>query len=1526
MRLTTAMNEYKRARGERFPEESPTVSGAFSGHGDRLVHVSHDGSLRDYSASLSGLYGVDRSKLGIHANGLTRWFADLETIRQHYYRDTRLVETEYDAGSYTVHQYDLTLGRAHVTHVELRGAYPTDAHLVAFATLAPEGKEAGVGALVHDDGGPGGSQALEVYHRREHDYLGASTGLSGVHGQRPERFTEILSDDPVDFPRGDDAVPHDQTRLSGDFVVTAPLERAGRGTRTTLVSQLSDHRELDRGSALADLRRCALDHASADDVRESARARTITEVSTDTPRSDVVRTDLRAIDLLEAPSGAHIAGPELDPFCANSGGYGYVWFRDDAEVARHRLAAGDRLDLDTLAGVERSARFHCDAQLPDGTWPHRVWATDGSLAPGWANANVEHNDDSREYQADQTATVTTFLATLLRERRGELTDDVAVDARESTAEAVDALLRDIDDNGLPGPCQNVWEDAVGQFTHTAATYVQALSAVARAPVSTSLSERALAGAETVLAGLDAVWDDDRTAWGMRLADGRPDYRLDAATFVLVDAVCEYAEVEDVAVGDELVDRLVDHVSTALDTLFRNPTESKLAGLARYEGDQWRTADQESEKVWSVATALGALAATKLAVFLAERDREAESEALLGRAGELYELLADDGPLTTDAGFLAEQAFDDGALDSATPLGWSHALRLHATALLHDLEALPAATTDIEGPTERPTWTTGEKYGLGTAADHQTDDPSRVWFTLTEGALTEARFPRIDLMNLRTLDFLVRARDDTDYTVRTHVERRTDDGSVERRVEPTADEALCFRHVFEERDDGRGHEWTLAVDYATDPEHDAIVADVTFEADDDTEYDLFAVADTALANTGTTDRGIRIGEEGAHHLVARDPEAYTGEYGKSSLLDEDGEAYSVAMAMTATGRFDWATVDVAGGDRLRNLFADGELPEPRARVDVESLVLIGRLGSGERTEETLALGFARSADTAAALGEADGALDRGFESVHEAYADTWAAFLADTELPVSVADDEALADQYRTALMSLLAVEDKTFHGASIASPSVPWGEAVTASESKSYGYNFVWSRDLYQVFTVFETVGLLDVAAQQLGYIYEYQQDETGFIPQNTYVNGITRWGGEQMDNISFPAVMAYHLVERGLEFADVPYEYENVRRSADYVVRHGPATAQERWEEESGYSPSSIAAEVAGLACGAKVAIDEGETADALVWLGLADRWANSVADWTATETGTDRHEHTPYFVRVTRDGNPDAGHLRTLANDGLTLDERDVLDAGFLELVRLGVYPADAAVVRNSVREVDDTIRVDAGAAAGFYRYNGDGYGERERGDVGAPWSVDNAGKGRLWPLLTGERGEYELLADDDPADGGDDGDGVRDGLAPEDCLRAMQEFANSGRMIAEQVWDREDDTEYDWTFGEGTGSATPLAWAMAQFVRLAHGVDAGRPVETPAFVEERYREQGVHEPDASPALRVDTQFRGNELVVSGETTGVVVAVKTPVDRAVVDAVDGQFETRLAVDRGENRVTVAAASDRDLESAGTTVRRLDL
>ncbi len=203
--------------------------------------------------------------------------------------------------------------------------------------------------------------------------------------------------------------------------------------------------------------------------------------------------------------------------------------------------------------------------------------------------------------------------------------------------------------------------------------------------------------------------------------------------------------------------------------------------------------------------------------------------------------------------------------------------------------------------------------------------------------------------------------------------------------------------------------------------------------------------------------------------------------------------------------------------------------------------------------------------------------------------------------------------------------------------------------------------------------------------------------------------------------------------------------------------TAQERWEEEAGYSPSSIAAEIAGLACAAKLALDTGHEADALVWLSLADQWANNVEAWTATETGTERHTNTPYYARVTLDGTPrwgTSGHSPTTARRLTTQHHRRRLPrtrpAGH-QARRRRNYPE---LARRSRRHDQRRHAV----RPGFYRYNGDGYGERDRDDQGAPWSVEHKGKGRLWPLLTGERAEYELHRDDPD-------------IPPENALQMMQ-----------------------------------------------------------------------------------------------------------------------------------------------------------
>jgi glucan 1,4-alpha-glucosidase len=824
----------------------------------------------------------------------------------------------------------------------------------------------------------------------------------------------------------------------------------------------------------------------------------------------------------------------------------------------------------------------------------------------------------------------------------------------------------------------------------------------------------------------------------------------------------------------------------------------------------------------------------------------------------------------------------------------------------------------EPTTEQNTWMTGETYGVGTACGRE----SRVWFTLTEGALSQPRFPRVDLLQFRLLDFLV-VEHDGDYTARTHNETRLDDDeeTITRTTEPGESCALVFRQQITENSDDNA--WELDVEYVTDPDCASILLDISFRAHDGKRYDLYVVGESAINGYMAGTRSECIETDGGYALASWD----SGNH-EPAFQNEDGQPYDVAGALTTTSGFPWATVGSYDDEHIRELFERGERHELEDAVSRDApgetgpqRVLVGSLGTGSETvTRTVALGFAEEGDTAAALEAAQATLAAGYEDRRGAYVEGWESYLDERPVPDAVAGTPELEAQYYSALMVLRAAEDKTFRGAGVASPCVPWGDNVDASVPRDYGYNFTWSRDLYQVFTALSAVGDTERARHAVEYLYEYQQREDGFLPQNTYLDGRTRWDGEQLDNIAYPSVMVYQLDSaHDIGFADISVEYADVRRSLEYLLREGPRTEQERWEEEDGYSPSTIAAVAAGLGCGAQLAAEQGERADALVYLAHADQWRLAVDDWCGTEEGTDDHDQTPYYVRITDDAEPDEPSQRELANNGPTLDERDIVDAGFLELVRLGLRTHDEQIIQNSLSVVDETIRVDTPNGPAWYRYNGDGYGELgpAEPDEGGPWSTDRNGTGRLWPLLTGERGEYELLA------GTDSGP-----LAPENLLESLAQFANSGRMLPEQVWDKPDGTDFGWEFGEGTGAATPLAWTMAQYVRLAHSIDAGEPVETPAFLARRYRT----DPPDSPALSVEAaSAEAGTVHVDGQTDGDEVVVWTPAETVHADVDDGTF--RVAVDSDHNsesegtEIAVVAATDApSFVDVGTTLERFTL
>ena len=413
----------------------------------------------------------------------------------------------------------------------------------------------------------------------------------------------------------------------------------------------------------------------------------------------------------------------------------------------------------------------------------------------------------------------------------------------------------------------------------------------------------------------------------------------------------------------------------------------------------------------------------------------------------------------------------------------------------------------------------------------------------------------------------------------------------------------------------------------------------------------------------------------------------------------------------------------------------------------------------------------------------------------------------------------MADAYETSLLMLAAHDDKRNPGAGVASPTMPWAWGrltVDKKDKRSAPYHLVWPRDLYQVATAEIAAGADDEADAKLDFLLDRAQRADGHFPQNVQVTGRQKWTGIQMDEQAFPIVLAWQL-----ERFDAA-TWRKLRRTAEFILRHGPGTEQDRWENQDGYSPGTIAAEIAGLVAAADLARRNGATADADRYERVADRWAGAVQRWTATTNGPYSDE--PYYLRLTKDRRPDRGTRYSIGDGGpARADQRKVVDPSFLELVRLGVKRFDDPVILNTLEVVDQRLRGTTPNGDFWHRFVYDGYGESR---TGGGWRITKEGSrqtfGRLWPIFAGERGEYELLA----------------GRPADAHLKAIADAGNDGGMIPEQVWDGRAPTSMP--AGEGTFSATPLAWSHAQLIRLAWSIDAGAPVEQPSVVACRYVRQ--------------------------------------------------------------------------------------
>jgi len=744
------------------------------------------------------------------------------------------------------------------------------------------------------------------------------------------------------------------------------------------------------------------------------------------------------------------------------------------------------------------------------------------------------------------------------------------------------------------------------------------------------------------------------------------------------------------------------------------------------------------------------------------------------------------------------------------------------------------------PGDKAVWTEADKDGFGTS----TTTASKVWYTLDDGELTEVYYPDLGTPSVRDLQFIV-------SDGKTFAELETD--ATTHKVQLVDEKALGYQQI---NTDKTGN-YRITKSYVTDPDRSTVLVDVTFESLSGKPYQLYALYDPSLDNGGSA--------ESSDSGVVRD----------AALVATDGDVASALVASPEIGRS--STGYKGTSDGWQDLKNDYRMDWNYRSSPDGNVVQTARLpvdGLGNR-DATLSLGFANSED--GALQGARASLATGFNQAQTQYQTGWHNYTPLKSSPTSVGSSGLMRTTYNVSVMTLAAHEDKTYRGAYVASPSMPWVWGTTSqltgdildskgADDTSGAYHLVWSRDLYQIATALLAAGDEAGAKRALNYLFKTQQKADGSFPQNSYVDGRQRWENVQLDEVAFPIVLAWQL---GQKDPSIFSEYsEDVQQAADYLVDKGPATPQERWENQGGWSPATIAAEIAGLVCAAEIARENGDEISAAAYESTADHWQQNVEAWTVTTNGP--LDEDPYYLRITKSPgdnpadsdvppDPNAPITYSIGDSGPSaIDQRLVVDTSFLELVRLGVKEADDTNIVNTLDVVDSDavvgpfqtppnepqkkgLRVDTPNGTFWHRFNFDGYGEQRDGgpwDIGFPTCdaipeppeppvpcLENQKTiGRAWPIFAGERGEYELAAGDS--------------ASAAERLASIARTGNDGYMLPEQVWDDNPPSgQPGFPQGEGTFSATPLAWTHAQYVRLAWSIDAGEPVEQPEIVDERY-----------------------------------------------------------------------------------------
>jgi glucoamylase len=715
------------------------------------------------------------------------------------------------------------------------------------------------------------------------------------------------------------------------------------------------------------------------------------------------------------------------------------------------------------------------------------------------------------------------------------------------------------------------------------------------------------------------------------------------------------------------------------------------------------------------------------------------------------------------------------------------------------------------PGIEPRWTSSAKDGVGTA--YHTS--SRLWFTLSHGVVNEIYFPFVDTPNTRDLQLLI-----TDGETFCHEEKR----DLEHALEYPEKNTLLYRLTNSEPA-GR---YKVIKEVIVDPHAPVLLLHTRLEISDPALHGklrVYVLLAPHLNGTGKNNSGrwLDLGDRRCLHA------------------ERDGRH----LVLGSTANFTRRSVGYVGSsDGWQDISDNFKLNWEFTRADDGNIALTAEVDLSAGLEFTLGVGFGLSAQSAST--QLQQALATPFALHRERYVHQWQRITSDDTLYAHTTDGGHLL---RLSQGLLLAHEDKEFQGAFVASLSIPWGE--TKDDADRGGYHLVWTRDMVHTATALLAAGHAETPLRALIWLAGVQAAD-GSLPQNSAISGEAYWHGLQLDEVAAPVLLAWRLRrEQKLRLFD---PWALVSRAANFLVLRGPVTQQDRWEENAGYSSSTLAEIIAALICAADFADDRNEGQVAGFLRDYADWLAAHVEAWTVTHHGELLPGKPRHYVRLAP---PNADHPGAapepdraayhITNGGGLHPARNVVSGDFLQLVRLGVRAADNPLVVDSIAVIDHVLKRDLPPGPSWRRYNHDGYGQKPDGSA-----YDGTGEGRCWPILTGERAHYELAAGRDPLP----------------FITALENFANDGGMLPEQVWDADDLPDGSMKRGRPTGSAMPLCWAHAEYISLVRsrrdrvGFDRVEPVFQ-RYVQERKASgtemwtlaHPIQQIDAGKALRIIT-----------------------------------------------------------------------